>query len=118
METSDCKEIWGGKWWLVLRRFKESHGVGLWKMIRKWWLEFNERVAFKVGMVEECVFGRIDGVEKILWMRLFPRLYYLPPPRMLRVAQLWISPGIWLLETLFSQDSTMMRDGRGGNFFQ
>ena len=26
-----------------------SHGVGLWKTIRKGWLEFNKREAFKVG---------------------------------------------------------------------
>ncbi|RVW82582.1 hypothetical protein CK203_047098 [Vitis vinifera] len=62
---------------------RESHGMGLWKAIRNGWMEFSKRVAFKVGMVEECGFGRIGGVERILWKRLFQVCALLPPSGML-----------------------------------
>ena len=58
-------------------------------------------------MVEECVFGRIDGVDKILWMWFFQGCTILPYPRMLGLSY-GISPGIWVVRTLFSQDSTMI----------
>ncbi|RVW90826.1 putative ribonuclease H protein [Vitis vinifera] len=79
---------------------RESHGVGLWKAIRKGWMEFSKRVALRWGMVEECVFRRIGGVEKILWMRLFQGCTILPPPQgCLGSLSYGISPGIWVIGT-------------------
>ena len=72
---------------------RESHGVGLWKMIRKGWLEFNKRVAFKVGDGRRVHFwkDRWHGEDSL--DVAFPRLYNLASSKDAWVAQLWDRSG-------------------------
>ena len=84
METNDYKEILERKkdvGVLVLQGrvmewgFGKRLGTGGWSLAKGWLLRW--------GMAEECGFGRIGGVERILWKRLFQDCTLLPPPRML-----------------------------------
>ena len=68
---------------------RESHGVGLWKAIRKGWMEFSKRVAFKVGDGRRVHFWKDRWCGEDSLDEAFPRLYYLASSKDAWVAQLW-----------------------------
>ncbi|RVW72345.1 putative mitochondrial protein [Vitis vinifera] len=72
---------------------RESHGVGLWKTIRKGWLEFNKRVAFKVGDGRRVRFWKDRWCGEDSLDVAFPRLYNLAFSKDVWVAQLWDQSG-------------------------
>nr|CAN72765.1 hypothetical protein VITISV_037010 [Vitis vinifera] len=67
---------------------RESHGVGLWKTIRKAWLEFSKMVAFKVGDGKRVHFWKDRWCGEDSLDEAFPRLYHLPFSKDAWVAQL------------------------------
>ena len=70
-----------GRWHSVLQGrvmewgFGRRLGTGGWSLAKGWLLRW--------GIVEECGFGKIGGVERILWKRFFQVCTLLPPPGML-----------------------------------
>ena len=68
---------------------REGYEVGLWKAIRKEWMEFSKRVGFKVGDGRRVQFWKNrwrgeDSLEEV-----FPSLYSLVSSKDAWVAQLW-----------------------------
>ena len=53
---------------------RESHGVGLWKAIRKGWMKFSKRVAFKVGDGRRVRFWKDRWCGEDSLEEAFPRL--------------------------------------------
>ena len=64
--------------------FGRQLGMSGWSLAEGWLLRW--------GMVEECGFGRIGGVERIPWKRLF-QAFTLVCSRDSWVAQLWDRSG-------------------------
>ena len=60
---------------------RESHGVGLWKVIRKGWMEFSKRVAFKVGDCRRVRFWKDRWCGEDSLEEVFPSLYSLASSR-------------------------------------
>ena len=72
---------------------RESHGVGLWKVIRNGWMEFSKRVDFKLRDGRGVRFWKDRWCGEDSLEEAFPRLYYLASSKDAWVAQLWDRSG-------------------------